>query len=515
MTTPSFLRPFVRSRETGWGFTLLLCVPYLLFLGWMHMHHEMWRDEIHFWTVARLARGFWDLVVGDRVYDGHPPLWYWYLHVCTWFTKDAAGIQIATIIAAITAAVLFVRFAPFPRYLKVLLLCSFYIGYEWTVMSRNYVLGWLFSALFCALYHPLRVRHLGLGLAIALLSLSSFYGLVLAFLTLGFFLLHQPRLSLSPAAGSAPREFTLTTSPGFLVAIAVSLAGILFCLLTISPPDPNPFSPAFVFDAIKWSALPDMAYRFVAGNLPWRLYEMQSYWAMSFTFWETTSTWPIYVGSGLLLLSLLALYPSWRIMLIYFAAVATMEMFQQARHEGVSRHWGHYFLAFLVACWLLRTTFPRRSHWLSTVVLVGLLGVQVQPFVIATVLDTRYPFSGARETAAFIRRSGLQDLPLVGGPDYNMSTVTGYLRRPFYAAETEEINQTVVFHARRREFSSSELMTRAVAVSQERKSPVVLVVASLYGLPAPPTGVKLEKLFTSKNSTVADERFDVYKLDAN
>src|SRR5512138_1523499 len=113
MTMPRFLRPIVRSRETGWLFTCLLCVPYVLFLVWMHVHHEMWRDEIHFWTVARLARGFWDIVTGDRVYDGHPPLWYWYLHVWTWFTQAAAGIQAATVLAATVAAVLFVRYAPF------------------------------------------------------------------------------------------------------------------------------------------------------------------------------------------------------------------------------------------------------------------------------------------------------------------------------------------------------------------------------------------------------------------
>jgi hypothetical protein len=146
-------------------------------------------------------------------------------------------------------------------------------------------------------------------------------------------------------------------------------------------------------------------------------------------------------------------------------------------------------------------------------VLLGLLAVQVQPFVIATIIDTRYPFSGARETAAFIKQAGLQDLPLVGGPDYNMSTVTGYLRRPFYAAETEEINETVVFHARRRNFSPTELMDRAVQVARERKSPVVVVLVSLYYLPSPPAGFKCERLFTSQISTVRDETYDVYKLE--
>jgi uncharacterized membrane protein len=160
MTMPRALKALVKDRETGWTFTLLLCLPYLAFLIWMHAHHEMWRDEIHAWTLARLARGFSELVTGDRIYEGHPPLWFWYLRVWTWFVKSAWGIQAATIAASMAAAVLLARFAPFPRYLKVLLLFSYYYGFEYTVMSRNYVLGWLLVCVFCALYHQVRVRYL-------------------------------------------------------------------------------------------------------------------------------------------------------------------------------------------------------------------------------------------------------------------------------------------------------------------------------------------------------------------
>lgn len=45
------LRPVLRAlgkeRETGWCCTLLVCLPYLLFLARMRAHHEMWHDEIH------------------------------------------------------------------------------------------------------------------------------------------------------------------------------------------------------------------------------------------------------------------------------------------------------------------------------------------------------------------------------------------------------------------------------------------------------------------------------------
>ncbi|MBN2574816.1 MAG: hypothetical protein JXP73_09645 [Deltaproteobacteria bacterium] len=506
-------RPLVRDRESGWGFTALLCVPYLAFLVWMHVHHEMWRDEIHFWTMARMADGFRDLVTGDRIYDGHPPLWYWYLRVWTWFTHSSVGIHMATVAAAMGAAVLLVRFAPFPRYLKVLLLFSYYMGYEHTVLSRNYVLSWLFACLFCALYHPFRLRHGLVALAVGFLSLGSFYGLALSMFLLGFLVLEQVKIQLRPAVNSAPRLLAVAVTPRFAAALAAMLAAMVFCILTIEPPDPNPFSPAFVLSSINLKAFPEMMYRITSGFLPWRHFSMSEFWAMFFTFWERDSIWPVYVGAALSLATLLALWPSWRLMLVYFWVGIGMLFFQQARHEGLPRHWGHFFLAFVAACWLLRTTFPRRHHYLSTALLVGMCAVQVQPFVVATAIDTRHTFSGARETAAFIERAGLQDLPIVGGPDYNVSSIAGFLRRPFHAAETEEVNQTVLFHNRRREFSPHELMDRAVKVARDRKSPVVLI--SNQWLPEPPAGFARALLFSSRLGTIADETFSVYKLQAN
>jgi hypothetical protein len=511
MTLPRPLKVLAKDRESGWTFTLLVCIPYLAFLIWMHVHHEMWRDEIHAWTLARGAHGFAELVTGDRIYAGHPPLWYWYLYLWTWFTDSAWGIQAATVAAATAAAILLVRFAPFPRYLKVMLLCSYYFGYEYTVISRNYVLGWLLLCLFCACYHPYRIRYFALSIALALLSLTSIYGLIMGIFLLGFFILDQLRMS-NARPGSRPTEYTFVTSPRLLVSLAMVTAAMMFCVFTIEPPDPNPFSPGFTFGALTSSALPDMMYRVNAGFLLWRKFTMAEFWGASCTFWDDPLGWSKYVGGALVLFTTLALYPAWRLMLTYGAAIATMLAFQQARYMGATRHWGHFLMLFVGACWILRSQFPKRSHWLSTALLTVMLAIQSRSFVVGAVLDTREVFSGARDTAAFIRGAGLQDLPIAAGPDYNVAAVTGYLHRPFYAAETGEFDDNVVFHNRRRPFSADELMNRAVAILREQKSPVLLVTT--YGLPDPPAGITRTLLFSSRPGMVGDEIFFVHRLQA-
>src|SRR4051794_2555913 len=90
-------RALAREQETSATFSLVVVCLYLGFLVWTHVHHEAWRDEIHPWIVAKRAQGFWDIATGDRIYDGHPPLWYWYLRLWTWITVRPWGLHAANI----------------------------------------------------------------------------------------------------------------------------------------------------------------------------------------------------------------------------------------------------------------------------------------------------------------------------------------------------------------------------------------------------------------------------------
>jgi hypothetical protein len=169
-----------RTRETGWSFAVVVTLVYLGYLISAHWHHEFWRDEIHSWSLARSADGFVDLVTGDRIYEGHPPLWFWYLRLWSFVVRSANGLHLATIAAMTAAALLFLRFAPFARALKVLLLFSYFLAFEYGVMSRNYTLDWLLVVIFCAALHPLRPRFIALAIVLGLLCITSAYGALLA-----------------------------------------------------------------------------------------------------------------------------------------------------------------------------------------------------------------------------------------------------------------------------------------------------------------------------------------------
>jgi len=502
-------RAVARDRETTWWFTGVVAALYLAFLIFMHQHHEVWRDEAHAFSLARIAQSFGELVTGDRRYEGHPPLWFWYLRVWSFVIPSVLGLHVATIVAAVGAAVVLLRFAPFPRFLNVMLLLTYDFGYELTVMCRNYVLGWLLLCAFLALYHPLRPRPMAMAIVLSLLSLTSVYGLVLAVALVIFLVAENVRLRRE-----APRLLVVGMLPRQLIALVIVFAALAFCAWSVEPMDPNPFSPGWNWPALTApSAITESLKRFLDGMAPLRPDRLDFWFRWNEIGQNVPGALP-WGASALLAASIAVLYRSWRVMLFYVAAVTMMTVIQQARLYGSARHWAHYFLALLAACWLLRRVQPQRRHLPSLILLVVLCGLQIQGFLVATKVDTREAFSGGKETAEFIRRAGMQDLPLVAGPGMAL-TVAVYLRRPFYNMETEEVEETVSFNTRRRDFSLNQFLDKAITVSRERHSPVTVVLCLYPQLPPVPAGVEAKLLFTSRTPIVGDERFVVYRLEAH
>src|ERR1700677_3760207 len=56
------------------------------------IHHEMWRDELQAWLLARDSHSVFELLKNMR-YDGHPPLWHFFLFLITRFTHNPVYMQ--------------------------------------------------------------------------------------------------------------------------------------------------------------------------------------------------------------------------------------------------------------------------------------------------------------------------------------------------------------------------------------------------------------------------------------
>jgi hypothetical protein len=207
----------------------------------------------------------------------------------------------------------------------------------------------------------------------------------------------------------------------------------------------------------------------------------------------------------------LALAPAWECVACFLLGVGLMNVVQIARYSGFIRHWAHAVILFIALYWVSRKARPRITKFAAIALFLLMSAFQVESFVAIAKKDRKLPFSGGKETAEFIERSGLTSLPLVAGPDFLIVTVTGYLRQTYVSSETEEINQTVVFHGRRRPYSGKGLVTRAVNEARRQHGPVL--VLSTDELPPPGRKMHMKLLFKSAaRHLVGDERFFVYRL---
>jgi len=496
-----------RSREGGWWFAGLVALVWGAVLLFGEFHHEFWRDETPPWVLARDAAGFWDIVTGDRVYDGHPPLWYWYLRGWTLVSRNVNLLHLATFVAEGTAGLLLLRYAPFPRLIKVALLFSYLFGYEYGIMSRNYTIGVTAAFAFAATYRPFRTRWTSF-VCLALLALSSIYGLILSFCLAALLVIHRARAHVSDAN---PAAVSFEIQRRAVVGCGALLCVFVFTYLATNPPDPNPYSPGWNFAALDSSAVVPTFQRMMAAFFPLRKPDDIHFWVGGSQYVALYPSLFEHATKALPIVLLLALLPAWPEILILASGTVLISVVQIARYMGHIRHWGHFLILFIVVDWVRRLERPRARNWVSNL-LLALVGIcQVQGFWVATKQDRKHAFSGGQETAQAIQKAGLQNLPLIIGPDWDAVAVTSYLDRTFISSETDETNQTIVFHGRRRGFSVEGLVQKAAEVAREKKSQVLVI--SNRGLPAPKDVGSFALFFhTTKSPLMGDEDFWVYKL---
>src|SRR5215510_31505 len=95
--------------------TLFPYVVTLLFFAltlWGILHHEMWRDELQAWLVARDSQSLLDLIHNVR-YERSPALWQICLRLLTYFTINPIAMQLFHLGVATASIFFFVKYSPF------------------------------------------------------------------------------------------------------------------------------------------------------------------------------------------------------------------------------------------------------------------------------------------------------------------------------------------------------------------------------------------------------------------
>jgi len=408
----------------------------------------MWRDELQIFQLGTNSRTLVDLSNNLR-YQGHPALWDVLVWGVAHLTPNPAWMQVLHAATAVPIWLLVYRWSPFTRLEKLLLLLSYFLFFEYFVVTRPYALATLCGFGYVALRQHLRAHT---ALAWLLLGLQANVATHATIASIAFalvFVLEERRHDAR-----------------FLGGVALYLALLAFSIASMIPaPDFGPWDVAPRFE-LSGAIIPLMVMlgAFVPVDPDW--------FRAAAAFLSDPQTTPVpfvwnpnpaqYIlglahpgaEQSLLLAASLLIVPialcvfltrnRYRVLEFSLAYVGICLFAALWHFPGGARHHGLVFIALVASVWTARAGASGRTSWL----LVALLAINAFGGVI-TLGSEFNTFSQSRNAARWIETNNLAEMPLIGSRDAQVSSAGGYLGRPIYYLECECTGTFIVWNGRR------------------------------------------------------------------
>lgn len=510
--------------------TGILLSAFLLLGALVISHHEIWRDEMQAWLIAKNSPSLGELFHNLK-YDGHGGLWHLLLFFVTRFDAPPFAMQVLHLLIAGIAAWIFLKYSPFSLLHKSLFIFGYFPLYEYSAISRNYALAMLFIFLFCANLATARsanrdslsaaagkYRADSPGNKIILLSIFLFalcqthiYGLIIA-LCLALVL-------LIPIVSQKKLPLTFTGKAKLAAGAFIAGLGIILGLVQMVPPSDSGF-------ATKWITefKPELAQKVI--STAWQSFVPIPSFQIS--FWNSNildftdirvkvflSILLFLITAGIFLRKPIAL-------ILFFAGLAGMLLFTYVKYYGFLRHFGNIYILFIAAWWISYYTEDRKfssfqfekiaaffSNHRNTF-LTAILSVHLAAGAIAVYYELRYPFSHGEKAAEFLKKHDTGSLLVETSEYFTTITVAGFLGEKVYHPQCGRSGSFVVWDkCSGAGLDFSKAFESAKQLSSGLKKEAVLIAMQ----PQDTNSFNIIKIAEfSDSAIVADERYFLYKI---
>jgi hypothetical protein len=447
------------------------------------MMHEPWRDELDPWLRVRDSHSIADLRAALS-HTGHPVLWYALLGLIRPIGVHAIPFLHALI--AVGYAYVLLRFAPFPRWLRVALLFGYYLVFEYAVITRCYGLGTLGLFAFCALFPERRERLAAICVVLAIMVHASIHAMAMA------------------AACSLALLIALPERRTVMALGAVAGSALLAVWAMLPSRDNVWMQETFTRALVGWELL---SVRLLDALVPIPASPPQ-WWnqgRLGFALGGFRSLLVLVALAGAIVWSLRRARPAW---VLFVSGTTALVLIFGFVYFGYARHHGHVFLLGIGACWIawdLDAPGRRaRSYGLA-----ALAAVHVFAAIWCLLCDARQPFSNAVHAARRVRELRLPaGTAIIGEHDSAASALTAFLPGTLYYPAGEREGTYVQFdHAEH--VSDAKVLGEAARLRQKTGQPPLLVLNR--ALPENTAGVRLIASFTG--AAVGDENFWIYATE--
>lgn len=472
-----------RQHNKELYFALGITTLFLIVGGYGAVHHEMWRDEIQAWLLARDSTSVFNLFANMK-YEGHPALWHLCLMPLTRITSSPFIMQVFHLLIAATTVFLFTRYAPFHWIHKFLFSFGYFALYEYAIIARNYALGLLLITIFCVLYRQRYKRFVWIGIVLFLLSHTSVHALIVA-ISIGIALMVEYLYFY------CCKEETLTENRQLIwIGFVLIGIGIVTAVLQLKPPDDYGFAVGWNFE-FTIERMNNKIKIMTQALLPFPKAVM-GFWGSNrlnditlFQFIRLPLCYLIVIWSILRFLK----RPT--VLIGYFMATVGLLAFFYVKYGGSIRHHGFLFITFVFTSWIyydcpeIELPFGRISEYAQKcfgAVFTVLLIVNFIGGITAIRMDSQHIFSNAKRTAEYIKAQEMQDMIMVGHRDPPASTIVGYLNkdRMFYPHGTRFGSFVRWDMVRRNEVSGLIIIFTAKMLSSQNNQDVLIIKNSSF-----------------------------------
>ena len=483
-------------------------------------HHEFWRDEMISWHYSSESSSFHEFIENMRGNVGHPYLWYSILYLISHFiTENPESMKIVHLTISTISVFLILKYAPFNKIIKVMLVFGYFFFYEYSIISRNYALGVLCIVLFCILYKNKYKNILPIAIVLFFMGQANLYSFIIS-IALFLSLVIEFIIDRKYVAENIKKIY-------IILAVLIVIGEILFIYWQLGSQE-SPYSSGTSILSIFDRSIEDyfintmrISKGIVGAYIPIPQFTL-SFWESNIIVYFLSGFKFLYTFIIILILIIIPMFVIKR-RYIFLYIVGTFGILFIPFFVYLLkyiRHFGHLFLLFITCLWLsninkddkylinTKGNFNKifRITFLIIILIASLIGSSV-----AFYYDWKYPFSNAKYVAEYIEENFDKDkIVIVGYQDYVAETVAGYLDKDIYYPNYKEFRKLVTWPDRIDQIPTDETFRDAYNLSIYNDEVLVITWfdASEEKIPEYYFFKKLDTNFT--NSIVSTENYYLF-----
>lgn len=447
-------------------FTLIFFILSIVLL----LRHEFWRDEVTAWNLASDSNSYVELFNKISKGYGHPFLWPYILYLFSHYVINNIEImKFIHLIFSFLNVFIILKYSPFNKLIKVLIIFNYFMFYEYSIISRNYAIGIFFILLFCVLLKNFNKFLIVLSVLLFLMSQTNLYSFMISIV---FFILMVKKIFINKEI-ELKKENIFKILMFFLIFFSgVILLFIQFKFAIFEGTVVN--KPIYkILNNISYkSIIKNLVYGIIKGFLPISKFNLN--------FWNTNIILDLFskfniifillLSLVLIIITVLVLKKSLILFYIFgIISILSIPAFIYRRFDY--RHSGHMFILLLAFLWLSKEEpsgkminlycvklrfFTKKLKFtkIASFLLIVLLVLSCISTITAFYFDYRYPFSNGKAVAKFIVENyNCNDVFIAGYQNYAIETIATYLSFKIFYPEENNFGKTPNFSSNNKELN--------------------------------------------------------------